>query len=290
MLDSAQLEHLAGLVQTGSMDEIKELALGWADNNPLDKLLGRSLLHHVALIGEVELYEGLAACRLRVDQPDCQGETPEMLIRRWKPAGQEACLVHLYGDEKIPLARFPFIIGRDPEKAHYRLTEAGTSSLHLKIEQENGAFYICDLGSLNGTFLNNTKLIPNNKYLLLDNDIVRVNVKQYAFKYTDKLSSGAFLKKMNAALEPAEGKISLNSFPFTYGREEFKVSYAVPNPHISRVHMEIDRRMGVYVIRDLGSSNGTYLNGERLTAHKDYPLRNKDAIRIENYEYEFGYL
>jgi DNA-binding response OmpR family regulator len=36
------------------------------------------------------------------------------------------------------------------------------------------------------------------------------------------------------------------------------------------------------LIRDLGSTNGTYLNGERLTPHKDYRLRASDEVTISN--------
>ncbi|MHA1821911.1 MAG: FHA domain-containing protein [Promethearchaeota archaeon] len=46
------------------------------------------------------------------------------------------------------------------------------SSTHLKIEEHNGNFYIKDLGSLNGTYINYEKLEPNREYLLRLGDYI----------------------------------------------------------------------------------------------------------------------
>ncbi|RMG87897.1 MAG: FHA domain-containing protein [Chloroflexi bacterium] len=49
---------------------------------------------------------------------------------------------------------------------------------------------------------------------------------------------------------------------------------------VSRRHMALYLEEDQLSIEDLGSSNGTYLNGVRLTPHKRYKLRDGDLIRL----------
>jgi hypothetical protein len=49
---------------------------------------------------------------------------------------------------------------------------------------------------------------------------------------------------------------------------------------VSRRHAEIRRHDGQYFLTDLGSTNGTLLNGTRLEAQQEYPLAHGDRIHI----------
>jgi hypothetical protein len=49
---------------------------------------------------------------------------------------------------------------------------------------------------------------------------------------------------------------------------------------LSRLHAVIRRAEHGYEIMDLGSSNGTWLNDERLIPHKPYPLTNGSQLRL----------
>jgi pSer/pThr/pTyr-binding forkhead associated (FHA) protein len=50
---------------------------------------------------------------------------------------------------------------------------------------------------------------------------------------------------------------------------------------VSRLHAAIRRtHENDYVIVDLGSTNGTLVNGEPLTPHEPFKLRNGDLIRL----------
>lgn len=49
---------------------------------------------------------------------------------------------------------------------------------------------------------------------------------------------------------------------------------------LSRLHAIIRRAAQGYEIMDLGSSNGTWLNDERLVPHKPYPLTNGSQLRL----------
>ncbi|OFZ83708.1 MAG: hypothetical protein A2W21_11915 [Betaproteobacteria bacterium RBG_16_66_20] len=52
----------------------------------------------------------------------------------------------------------------------------------------------------------------------------------------------------------------------------------VPDPEISRQHARVELTNGVFMINDLGSVNGTFVNGARLDA--PVPLREGDRIQL----------
>jgi hypothetical protein len=53
---------------------------------------------------------------------------------------------------------------------------------------------------------------------------------------------------------------------------------------VSRRHAEVDRTPDGYMLRDVGSLNGTYVNGERVEKHE---LRDGDVVQIGLYRLTF---
>lgn len=49
---------------------------------------------------------------------------------------------------------------------------------------------------------------------------------------------------------------------------------------VSRLHVRIRVEERAIWITDLGSANGTKVNDQKLNPHKDYPLGNKDVVRL----------
>ena len=78
-----------------------------------------------------------------------------------EPPQTEELLVHHNGSlpDKIPLKGQVVTIGRDIRNDLVLNTEA-VSRLHARLESEQGVWYITDLGSTNGTYLNKEKLSP----------------------------------------------------------------------------------------------------------------------------------
>ncbi len=48
---------------------------------------------------------------------------------------------------------------------------------------------------------------------------------------------------------------------------------------VSRKHAILSHRQGRFVVEDLGSANGTFVNGKRLEPQTPIPLRSKDELR-----------
>ena len=63
----------------------------------------------------------------------------------------------------------------------------------------------------------------------------------------------------------------------------------VDEPVVSRKHAEIVRSDDGYFLRDLKSTNGTFVNSDRLQAEGDQLLRDGDEIRLGNGEISFTF-
>jgi pSer/pThr/pTyr-binding forkhead associated (FHA) protein len=75
-------------------------------------------------------------------------------------------------------------------------------------------------------------------------------------------------------LVPDKGRI-------TIGRADNN-TIVIAEPRVSRLHAQIEWREFVkkYVLVDLGSSNGTFLNNVKVTSLNENPLSDRDKIRI----------
>src|SRR5215469_13658919 len=84
-------------------------------------------------------------------------------------AGHESpVLLRVDGDKQqaIPLVSFPFTIGRRAEK-HMVITDPMASRDHAEIVQMGGEYYLLDLGSKHGTYVNGS---PVKRHKLINND------------------------------------------------------------------------------------------------------------------------
>ncbi len=59
----------------------------------------------------------------------------------------------------------------------------------------------------------------------------------------------------------------------------------VADPHVSLAHARVKRRQGAILIEDLGSTNGTFVNGEQLTTSR--ALRHGDVVNFGSVETRF---
>lgn len=80
--------------------------------------------------------------------------------------------------------------------------------------------------------------------------------------------------------------IQIFSNPFRIGKSPSN-NLVIQSDIISGVHAEIIAQKGNYYIRDLNSTNGTYINRERISPHTTKILTNECTIAFANIEYRF---
>lgn len=82
-------------------------------------------------------------------------------------------------------------------------------------------------------------------------------------------------------------RVPILSFPFTIGRRP-GLDLSLEAAEISQHHASISASDGRLVLRDLGSTNGTFLNQRRLSG--DAPLREGDVLHFATAEFRLGRL
>lgn len=80
--------------------------------------------------------------------------------------------------------------------------------------------------------------------------------------------------------------IPLDPLPFHIGRTA-GAQYFLSSPQVSKAHTVIFRKGAGFQIRDLGSTNGTFLNGKRIG---EAALRDGDIVHVADTELRFVYL
>lgn len=78
-------------------------------------------------------------------------------------------------------------------------------------------------------------------------------------------------------------RITIEHFPFRIGRAE-SADLRVESVEVSREHAEIFERSGLWLMRDLGSTNGTQVNGKPI---KETLLADGDILRVAETELTF---
>ena len=122
----------------------------------------------------VEFYEGMLMAVYRLKQ-----EATVILAARGNryvlSPEQKGLYVPIYMQE------FPFFIGTLKTKVDYVINSPSVSRFHAKIEQENEQFFLVDLNSTNGTFVNGQRLEPNEKCMIYPGDLIAFAEIGYRF-------------------------------------------------------------------------------------------------------------
>lgn len=83
-------------------------------------------------------------------------------------------------------------------------------------------------------------------------------------------------------------RIDLRTLPVTIGKAQSYADVILSDPSISRVHARIYKgEEGSIEIRDLDSTNGTWINGIRLMPNEKGTVHRGDEVRFGNMEYEY---
>ena len=95
-----------------------------------------------------------------------------------------AHLVMLNDGKRIDIDKELYTLGKSEQKADFAIDNKSVSRAHLSIIYKDGKFYAKDLSSLNGSYLNNNKLNPQEEVEIKNEDSIKLADAEMKF-YVD---------------------------------------------------------------------------------------------------------
>ena len=190
-----------------------------------------------------------------------------------------------------PAVRTGFRIGRSPEN-QLVLKDPEVSRWQMEIMEDHGEYRLKPVSNSVPTLLNGTAIERTAR--LEHGDTIEAGLSQLCFLLREGECSPGNLASFGATVLGA-GDIELKqaatatpqsiSIPCLLGRDATVADHVLDHPSVSRRHCELIRRSGQVVVRDLGSGNGTYVNGKR--ALEPIALGQDDRLTIGPFHFTF---
>ena len=180
-------------------------------------------------------------------------------------------------------------VGRDPANKVGLPEEAGLSRRHCRIGPREGAeqgWEVADLGSTNKTRVNGQTI---QQRVLAHGDEIEIGSVKIRFEDLDEEKRLEALGKEGVCYlewvtkERKGERVVLARKRTTVGRRAAN-DIALEDRMVSEHHAEIDRDLNGYTIRDLGSTNGTLVNGQPIS---ESLLTHGARVRIGNARFAF---
>ena len=185
----------------------------------------------------------------------------------------------------FPIEKDRIVIGRGAG-ADLRVPEnlRFVSSQQAEVLRKETGFFIRDLNSTNGTLVNNQLLQPEQDYAIGNESIIRIGDDNFGISvgftfYNPSESANSVIGFMQAAQATQLAQVKM----LLIGRLE-NCDIVLDSPEVSRRHAMIKQIGEAYTLEDLDSSNGTYVNNERI---KQVELHEGDLIQISTFRLLF---
>lgn len=177
-----------------------------------------------------------------------------------------------------------------------QIAEQHVSRQHALLNFRDGIFFVADLSSSNGTFVNDQRI--SEPFPLFAGDTIRLYVPELRFLAADEEDEIAAAQTGRLIL-PSQGNgskaslivtngtqegdhIALHSDKMEIGRATSDATWEIKlhDRAVSRPHARIERGPAGWLLTDLGSSNGSLVNDAALTAHVPQALRDGDRVTL----------
>ncbi len=244
---------------------------------------------------------------LEGEEPRMEGEGEEGGAKPGGAPGQASVTVKK-GDVvvvKHDITKLPVLIGRKSTN-DIVLEDRNVSRSHARIVQKEEGYFLEDAGSAGGTLVNGEKVTEKDIHT---GDVIQIGGYTLQFdsgipedertvlEAEDKtvLEEGTvtdedrtvYYEEAQAKLivvkaEGLEGPIPVQD-GMVFGREE-GADIVVDDKRLSRKHCSIALQDNHFLIKDLGSANGTFVNGQKIT---EAVLKDRDKIQIGSSVFEF---
>jgi ABC-type multidrug transport system ATPase subunit len=161
-------------------------------------------------------------------------------------------------------------VGRDASRCQFVMEHPSVSAVHAEIALKEGKAVLTDR-STNGTFVNGARV---QTVQLRDGDYITFG--RYAGK--------SLIFRTGLEPELKLEKVDLSKDRITIGRDSSSDVF-INHPVVSKQHAEIVKQDGKFFLVDLGSTNGTFVNGIKVKRHQLHEL---DRIVIGPSELHFS--
>lgn len=126
--------------------------------------------------------------------------------------------------------------------------------------------------------------LPNHTSILNKSDATVYLNSSMKVEDQEPVSVKAFIQ---LGEEEGSKRIQVKGERFVMGRDSSAADYKIDSVGASRLHCEIMRIEDKWGMKDLGSSNGSYLNGDALVPYKWTHLQDGDRIKVVRSEFVF---
>jgi ABC-type multidrug transport system ATPase subunit len=216
------------------------------------------------------------------------------------------------GTRRIQITNDATRLGREPGlDVVIAATAADVSRRHAEIRRQQGVYLLVDLGSFNGTFLNGRRIA--NGEVLHDDDVIQLGPSGPSLRFRSPANPdaqrtanirqpggsppGGRPKNQTINATPDTGGLQatlrggdpspkdpqvflqhpLDRPQLTIGRAD-ECDISLDGLLISNNHARISQSSSGLIMEDLNSTNGTYVNGQRITGRT--LIRPEDVIHI----------
>lgn len=273
--------RVVGALMLGERSRIRTLKRLIDGALDVTSVVDRLLDSHFDLDGWIEREAPRQAARLAPPRP--MRSEISLVVRRppaQRRAAQEAWLV--VEGRRYPIAASgETTIGRDPACA-IPLSHESVSRKHARIQRDEQGFSLVDLGSTNGSWVGVTRLEPHVPRLLQFGDQLRFGRIFATFDGTPAPGEAPPLTR--GVITGPHGTTVLVNDVTSFGRSP-ENDIVIPSSSASRLHAQIVRAEDGLYLYDLGSTNGTFVNGARLTEPRK--LNHGDVIEIAHHRFTY---
>lgn len=164
------------------------------------------------------------------------------------------------------------------------IQDKSVDALHAKLFAEDNKYVLKDNNSSSGCFINGQRVTQKE---IFPGDIVRLGNAELIVLDPRKLHDDEPLQAApwrlvsDSSWLPGKTFIILPERAVVIGRTE-KCDITIPGTHLSRRHTELRIQGSHLLVKDLGSSNGTFLNDKQIT---EAVANNGDRLRLDVYTF-----
>lgn len=110
-------------------------------------------------------------------------QSEELVDRRGVDSYARLVSMDSFSPLTLQINRAEYRIGKNPSLVDGAITfNKAISRVHCQISSQNGAYYLTDLGSANGTYVNKVRVAPNQRMDIKNGDVIRLANSDFEFK------------------------------------------------------------------------------------------------------------